>query len=284
VDLEPKNFFGGEAMKKSKLILPSLAVVSFLIGSAINLSLASAQTNDDDYQKQLYDNKELFEQLSGAAQSILALKFGQAVAPASRPTPGGTPAESFVAVEEDSNVLVNNLSEDLTAHDTQSETTLVVFGRGGIGNTVCSGFNDSGSFVLPPAANSKITGFSQSGDGGETFVDKGVLPTNAFGDAGDPVLARSGLTGKIFFSTLQFSGAGIRVFPSTDNCSTFAAPVQGAPGKSGFQDKEWIAVDNFAGSGQGNVYLGESDFGPGNGIYFFRSTTMARRLVLLGEP
>jgi hypothetical protein len=167
---------------------------------------------------------------------------------------------------------VNNPNEDHTAQDTQSETTLVVFGPGGIDNTGCSAFNDSGSFVPPAAANSKFTGFSSSTNGGEIWTDNGTLPTNATGDAGDPVLARSSGTGTILLSTLQFSGAGIRVFPSTDNCSTFAAPVQGAPGKTGMQDKEWIAVDNFTGSGQGNVYLVERDFGPGNGIYFFRST------------
>src|SRR5262245_32462338 len=85
-------------MKKGKL-LSSLAIVSFLAGAAINLPPAWAQTNDDDYQKQLYDNKELFEELSGAAQSVLEQKFGQVVAPASRPTPGGTAAESFSAIE-----------------------------------------------------------------------------------------------------------------------------------------------------------------------------------------
>src|SRR5216683_5864943 len=259
-------------MKNTKLILSSLAIASFLVGSAINLPPASAQVNEDDYQKQLYDNKELFEQLSGAAQSLLELKFGQVVAPASRPTPGAPTTDSLSAIEEDSNVLVNNPNADLTARDTQSETTLVVFGPGGNDNTGCSAFNDSGSFVPPATATSKFTGFSRSADGGATWTDEGTLPTNANGDVGDPVLARSSLTGAIFLSTLQFSGSGIRVFPSTDNCNTFAAPVQGAPGKTGFQDKEWIAVDNFTGSGQGNVYLVERDFGPGNGIYFFRST------------
>ena len=39
----------------------------------------------------------------------------------------------------------------------------------------------------------------------------------------------------------------------------------------GFQDKEWIAVDNFAGFGQAYVYLVERAFGAGNGIYFYRS-------------
>jgi hypothetical protein len=263
-------------MKKTKLILSTLTIASFLVGSAINPPLASAQTNEDVYQKQLYDNKELFEQLSGAAQSVLGLKFGQVVAPASRPTPGGTSTESLSAIEEDSNILVNNPGEDHTAQDTQSETTLVVFGPGGNGNTACSGFVDSGSLIGSGGVG-KLTGFSQSTNGGETWTDNGVLPTatnDRQGDGGDPVLARSSRTGTIFLSTLRFSGSGVRVFPSTDNCSTFAAPVEGAPGKSGgLQDKPWIAVDNFSGSGQGNVYLVERDtFALAAGISFFRST------------
>ncbi len=258
-------------MEQSRPILSSLAVASFLIGLAINLSPASAQT-DEQTQRELYDNNARFEQLSGAARTLLELKFGKKDASPTQATAGSTTANSFSPIEEDSNVLVNNPNEDLTARDTQSETTLVVFGAAGNGSTGCSAFNDSGSFVPPATPTSKFTGFSWSTDGGASWTDEGTLPTNANGDVGDPVLARSSLTGTIFLSTLQFSGSGIRVFPSTDNCNTFAAPVQGAPGKTGFQDKEWIAVDNFTGSGQGNVYLVERDFGPGNGIYFFRST------------
>jgi len=269
-------------MKNGKLI-SGLAITSFLIGSLVNLPLASAQTADDD-QKQLYDNKDLLEQLSGAAQTLMELKFGQKGASASQSMSGQTTLNALSAIEEDSNVLVNNPAEDLTARDTQSETTLVVFGPGGIDNTGCSAFNDSGSFVPPAAANSKFMGFSHSTNGGESWTDNGRLPTNANGDGGDPVLARSSQTGTIFLSTLQFSGAGIRVFPSTDNCSTLLAPVQGAPGKAGMQDKEWIAVDNFTGSGQGNIYLVERDFGPGNGIYLFRSTDDGATFGPSGEP
>jgi len=101
---------------------------------------------------------------------------------------------------------------------------------------------------------------------------------------GDPVLARSGLTGTIFLATLQFSGSGIPVFRSTNNCDTFGAPVQGAPGKTGFQDKEWIAVDNFSGLGQGNVYLVERDFGAGDGFISSAPRTTARLFSLAEEP
>jgi len=163
------------------------------------------------------------------------------------------------------NSLVNNNSGSSgAAFFTQSENTLTAFG-----NTVIVGFNDSGSNA---GGSNKFTGFARSTDGGATFTDGGTLPTNPNGDAGDPVLARNEATGRIYFATLQFSNSGIMVFRSDDNGATWAAPVQGAPGKSGFQDKEWITVDNFAGAGAGNVYLVARDFGAGNGIYFFRST------------
>jgi hypothetical protein len=158
----------------------------------------------------------------------------------------------------------NNAGSTGTAYFTQSETTVVAFG-----NTVLIGFNDSGSNA---GGTNKFTGYSLSTDGGITFTDGGTLPTNANGDVGDPVLARNETNGRIFFATLQYSGSGIDVFHSDDNGTTWSQPVQGAPGKSGFQDKEWIAVDNFAGAGNGNVYHVVRDFGGGNGIYFFRST------------
>jgi hypothetical protein len=53
-------------MEKSKLILSGLAIASFLIGAAVNLPPASAQT-DEQRQIELYYNSDLFEQLSGAA-------------------------------------------------------------------------------------------------------------------------------------------------------------------------------------------------------------------------
>ncbi|MBO0857722.1 MAG: PxKF domain-containing protein [Chloracidobacterium sp.] len=158
----------------------------------------------------------------------------------------------------------NNAGATGTGFFTQSETTLLAFG-----NTVVVGFNDSGS---NSGGTNKFTGFARSTDGGATFTDGGALPTNPNGDVGDPVLARNEATGRIYFATLQFSNSGVNVFRSDDNGATWTAPAQGAPGKSGFQDKEWITVDNFAGAGNGNVYVVARDFGAGNGIYLFRST------------
>jgi hypothetical protein len=158
----------------------------------------------------------------------------------------------------------NNAGSTGAALFTQSETAVIAFG-----NTVVVGFNDSGSNA---GGSNKFTGFARSTNGGATFTDGGTLPNHPNGDAGDPVLARNNATGRIYFATLQFSGSGIQVFRSDDNALTWMAPTQGAPGKSGFQDKEWITVDNFAGAGNGNVYVVARDFGVGNGIYFFRST------------
>ncbi|MBI1760867.1 MAG: putative Ig domain-containing protein [Acidobacteria bacterium] len=157
----------------------------------------------------------------------------------------------------------NNTGATGTSLFTQSETSVVAFG-----NNVVIGFNDSGSNA---GGTNKFTGYSFSSDGGNTFTDGGQLPTNAGGDAGDPVLARNETTGRIYFSTLGFSVPTIQVFHSDDNGVTWSAPVNGTPGGAS-EDKQWIAVDNFAGAGNGNVYLLSRNFGAGNGIFFYRST------------
>src|SRR5215467_13203540 len=157
----------------------------------------------------------------------------------------------------------NNAGASGTAFFTQSETAIAAFG-----NTVVVGFNDSGS---NSGGTNKFTGFARSTDGGATFTDGGTLPTNPGGDAGDPVLARDNSTGRLYFATLGFSVSTIQVFRSDDNGLTWMAPVNGTPGGSS-EDKEWITVDNFAGAGNGNVYLVSRRFGAGPGIYFFRST------------
>src|SRR5262245_15594150 len=157
----------------------------------------------------------------------------------------------------------NNAGATGTGFFTQSETAIAAFG-----NTVVVGFNDSGSNA---GGTNKFTGFARSTDGGATFTDGGTLPTNPGGDAGDPVLARNNSTGRLYFATLGFSVDNIQVFRSDDNGATWTAPVNGTPG-GGAEDKEWITVDNFAGPGNGNVYLVSRRFGAGPGIYFFRST------------
>jgi hypothetical protein len=158
----------------------------------------------------------------------------------------------------------NNNGSTGTSNFTQSETSIVAFG-----NNVVIGFNDSGSFT---GGANKFTGWSYSTDGGASFTDGGTLPTSAVGDAGDPVLARNETTGRIYLSTLGFSGSGtIQMFRSDDNGVSWQAPVNATPGGSS-EDKQWHIVDNFAGTGNGNVYLISRRFGGSQGIYMFRST------------
>src|SRR5262245_58902483 len=161
----------------------------------------------------------------------------------------------------------NNAGATGTANYTQSETSVIAFG-----NTVLIAFNDSGSIS---GGTNKFTGFSRSTDGGVTFTDGGTLPTNPGGDGGDPVLARNDTTGRIYFSTLGLSGdRTIQMFRSDDGGLTWMAPINATPGGS-IEDKQWHTVDNFAGPGNGNVYLVSRRFGgpaASAGIYFFRST------------
>ena len=197
----------------------------------------------------------------------------RAASNASNEEPSVLPAEVTLGLADESNavaaapdnVLVNDPNLDLTARDTQSGTALVL----GAGSVIIVGYNDSGSFT---GSNNQFTGWARSTNGGLSFTDMGKLPASANGDLGFPVLARDTSSGTIYFVTLMFSGSGVQVFRSTDNGSTFTAPVNGVPGVSGSQDKPWVAVDNFAGAGQGTVYLVCRDFGPGNGIKITRST------------
>jgi len=206
----------------------------------------------------------------------------------------GTPEQPFVGLEASmlrerpdplfgpfaplDAIVNNNTGSTGTANFTQSQVAL---GGNFEGSVVVAAFFDSGSAAASP--NNKFTGFARSTNaafGPTTFTDGGTLPVNnTLGDAGDAVMARNtSFTGRTFLATMQFSGAGINVFRSDNAFSSaptmsWLSPVQGAPGKTGLQDKPWIAVDSFGlpGSGNGNVYLVERDFGPGNGIYFFRS-------------
>jgi hypothetical protein len=186
--------------------------------------------------------------------------------------PGGIPA----------NVLVNNPVEPRLndPSDTQSESTLVVIP--GSKPTIVSAFNDSTSVDFYKSAldpTLQFTGYSVSTDGGASFTDKGRLPASSTGDAGDPVLARDNVSGRIYLSAIPYAElvtffAGVEVFRSTDNGQTFGLPVDSAPGFAGTDllDKPWITVDNAAGKGQGTVYEVFTDIGPARrGIFLTRS-------------
>ncbi len=179
---------------------------------------------------------------------------------------------------------VNNPGADATAQDTQSETSIAA-----IGNKVSVAWNDSGSFI---GGANRFTGYGFSDNGGLSFTDRGSLPPSGEGDAGDPVLAADTSFNTVYLSTLGFTtGENIQVFKSVDGGSTYGAPVNGTPGYGGsgaFQDKEWMTVDNFPGTGRHNVYLCWTKFAPNGEIRFTRSTdtgaTFTPNLGLLLSP
>jgi hypothetical protein len=250
-------------------------ITASVIGHAqvVNQPDQASQAGAEAARAQLYSNPEIFAQFSGAKQSVVELKTGTRHIERGVAYSGAEITDERMAATENelaplANVLVNNPSADTTAQDTQSETALVL----GSGHNVIGSFNDSGSHV---GSASKFTGFSQSTNSGISFLDKGTLPTNPDGDAGDPVLARSLKTGTIFLSTLSFNTSEkLMIFRSTNNGATFLPPVNGAPGftaATGEQDKEWIAVDNFPGAGFGNVYMFWRNFAANGGMTFTRS-------------
>ena len=203
----------------------------------------------------------------GVLKPMDALPTATPVLPGEQPPAGKVPSSliesPFSAL---ANSQVNNPAADSTAQKTQSETSIIVTGA----NTAVTAFNDSGSFL---GGVNSFTGYSTSTDMGTTWTDRGIVPLLGDQNFGDPVLARSAATGTVFLSTLAGGANGINIYRSTDSGVTFSSLANGAPGaNSGDTDKEWITVDNFAGSGNGNVYHAYRDFGAPNGIFFTRST------------
>jgi subtilisin-like proprotein convertase family protein len=237
--------------------------------SAVQLTAPAYQSPDADSDRRLYDDPELFVQLSSAKQNLLELKFGKKpsiTAPATGLELGFKPASPNATI---ANILVNNPISDTTTQDTQSETALVL----GSGSNVVAFFNDSGSYQQGVG---KFTGYGYSADGGASFVDGGTLPATADGDAGDPVLVRQAASNTLILATLAFtSSEKLMIFRSTDNGVTWSAPVNGAPGfntTTGSHDKQWLAADNFPGPGYGNVYMFWRNFGTPGGMQLTRST------------
>jgi subtilisin-like proprotein convertase family protein len=163
---------------------------------------------------------------------------------------------------------VNNRAQDTTENDAQLDPTVLDLG----GVNMVAAFTDIG------AAGYHLTGYAYSSSSGITWTDAGELPDSDVGDGGFPVLAHDKTSGAVYIATLGLGGddQNIQVFKSTDLGHTFGSPVNGTPGFEGtgeFHDAPSLAVDNFAGAGQGNIYLCWTDFfGGGAEIRLTRST------------
>lgn len=291
------------------LILCLVFSLSLLISSSSSASSSpkpAQRPQENSALRPLYDNRDDFNQLSGAARTRLEMMFGkkdpkkEAEAEGSgggtktltngfvkAPKTGTeTPSSPFFIAGDDGIAplaapvtrTVNNPAADLTARNTQSETSIALAANG---NVIVS-WNDSGSLQNPSftTPNDKFTGVGISTNGGTSFTDQGTFPTTSTalqGDSGDPLIAVDRTSGRVYVATLAFTGAGIQIFRSTDNGLTYGQPTNAFPGfnANDFFDKEWVTVDNAVGTGQGNVYVVSRLFtGSANisGIYFSRST------------
>lgn len=146
--------------------------------------------------------------------------------------------------EEQGGDVQANDGADTGNNTTQSETALAVRG-----STVCAGFNDSGA--------GGFSGLSRSTDNGTTWTDLGGI-----GGRGDPAIAVHQGTGTFYYAEIATiaGNPAIGVGISTDDCQTFAAPVDASPGASAIatttlNDKPWIDVDDTGGPNDGNLYV-----------------------------
>jgi hypothetical protein len=154
----------------------------------------------------------------------------------------------------DDNAVVNDRAQagQLAACTVQSEVSLASFGQ-----NVFVGFNDAQQCQDAAAGSAGTpiswTGFAVSRDGGKSFDDVGPLqPSGAVRNLwGDPVLVVDTVgrdAGTLYMGSLADGeqGSTIAVGTSKDSGESFRWSDAAAEPSSqgGFQDKEWLAVDN----------------------------------------
>jgi len=172
-------------------------------------------------------------------------------------------------------VVVNHSQDYLgtnAAWVNQVEPTSVSYTPAGSNNTqIVAAYHDYAAAQY--GSGDHNIGWSYSSNGGATFQGPAqsppVLPDSGNGDFGNAVLARDNQSGIIYLATLS-NGIPLQISTSVDNGATFSTPVVVTPNGS-VPDKPAIAVDDFQGTGQGNVYL--SYVNQADGQIYFKSST-----------
>jgi hypothetical protein len=97
-------------------------------------------------------------------------------------------------------------------------------------------------------------------DGGQTWTDNGQLPgLDQFDITSDPTVVFDG-SGNVYVEVLAANRSGRRqasalyVYKSTDGGRSWAEPVLINNDQTGFNDKEWLAVDTTGGEQDGTLY------------------------------
>ena len=178
------------------------------------------------------------------------------------------------------NILVNDPDQDCgNEQNTQFESTCAV-----LGSNVIVAYVDSNRGVYALGQDGRLTnytprlvGYAVSTNGGNGFTDMDVPPLDAagFGDAGDPVLAVDTASNVVYLvgtSPRQPAATahdGICFWKSLDGGSSFTRQPDIHDDILG-SDKPWIAVDNWPGTGQHDVYAictGRTNAGMAGGLW-----------------
>jgi hypothetical protein len=188
-----------------------------------------------------------------------------------------------------SNILVNDPEQDCgNEQNSQFETTVAV-----VGNNVIVAWVDSNLGVYDLGHEGeladripRLVAYAISRDGGVTFEDRYLPPlctnnptiSSDDGDAGDPVLAVDRVSGVVYLAGTSMRSTngykGIPLWKSIDGGITFNTPIT-VRADIMQSDKPWVAVDDWAGAGQHDVYLtcqGRVGSPETNGIWLSVST------------
>lgn len=165
------------------------------------------------------------------------------------------PSAAGVPPGSSTNRRVNDRSKDIGLFNTQSETTIALFGQ-----KIFCGYNTSAS------SKTSFSGFAYSLDGGQSFVDGGVVLASApFIGFGDPVLVVN--SAGVFYYAMLGGAAngdnGVFVASTTASGTAFntAIPVSTNTKASAiFNDKEWIAIDRTGGTFNNRIYVSWTKF------------------------